>query len=213
MAEIAKAKMKAEKARAERLEAEKIKKIELENEEKEKILVAQRFKHPTEEEAKNYAKQIKVYGIEKARLAEFRRIEDVALKKHRECLFEEAIEHYDDACKFLYSAVHWGQRCTECGTVVAGIFTDHNRVCGSGHPEGDIDSARKGFFVICKSNAAQCCTNIDAFNGTISRATEALEKDPNHVLTLWRRGIGYSAMGKKEAADADFLKSRKGRLD
>ena len=213
MAEIAKAKMKADAARAERLEAERIRIAELEHEEKEKRAAAQRFKHATDEEAKNYAKQVKVYGVEKARFNEFRRIEGVALGKHKDRLFDEAIHYYDEACKFLYSTTHWGERCAECGTVVAGIFTDHNKVCGYGLPEGDVDPIRKGFFVICKSNAAQCFTSIDNFNGTIARASEALDKDPNHIQTLWRRGIGYSAMGKKDEAEEDFLKCRKGRVD
>ena len=60
------------------------------------------------------------------------------------------------------------------------------------------------YYVICKSNASQCCINLRDFEGAINYATEALVFAPNNLKALYRRGISYLELKQEDMALADF---------
>jgi tetratricopeptide (TPR) repeat protein len=217
MASIQEVKKRAEarkKAEAEAKENELREAQEAEKAAKQRELDKLRYK-PSEEDHKAFLKYARLNGIEKARVWEFEKIKALAVGKHKTGEYHEAIEHYGNACKLLFSEFYWGEKCQECGALVTpyswpatGPFNEHQKVCPHGQPEENhVDKIRICYYVFCKSSAAQCCTNIDDYRGAIHHATDALARDPSNVKALYRRGLAFLAMGKNDEATADFNKS------
>jgi hypothetical protein len=70
--------------------------------------------------------------------------------------------------------------------------------------EGDTDPTRQSYYVICKSNVAQCCTNSDDFRGAIKYSTEALSVDRKNKKALYRRGVSHLKLYQGQRALDDF---------
>jgi tetratricopeptide (TPR) repeat protein len=75
------------------------------------------------------------------------------------------------------------------------------------HSKGDKDPTRRGYYVICKSNVAQCCMNFENFKGAIEYSSEALSIDPTNVKALYRRGISHLMLDQFEEALRDLKSS------
>ena len=110
-------------------------------------------------------------------LAEYERLKALATAKFKEKKFAEAIKYYDEAAKVVYSPTN---NTTPTPT---------NATITTANTGGDKDLTCIGYYVVCKSNAAQCCMNIGDFKGAIKYAYEALSEDPTNVKALYRRGI------------------------
>ena len=103
------------------------------------------------------------------------RLKALATEKFKEKLFPEAIKYFNEACHVIYSK-----------------------------GDDDSDPTRLGFYVICKSNMAQCYINLGNFELAIRLASDALLKDPSNVKALYRRGTSYLASNQFGLAFIDF---------
>ena len=80
----------------------------------------------------------------------------------------------------------------------------YNEACKAIYSDGDSDPIRLNSYTVCKSNAAQCCINLNKFRDAITYAGEALSKDPKSVKTLYRRGLSYLALNEAVEAFVDL---------
>ena len=108
--------------------------------------------------------------------AEFERLKALGTGKFKEKKYEEAIKYYDAAADAIYSA------------------------------DGDTssDPTRLSYYVVCKSNAAQCCINLNDFEGAIGYASSAILKDPTNAKALYRRGTSFMATTRFDSAIDDL---------
>ena len=111
-----------------------------------------------------------------SKLLEYKIVKSIATSMFEQKNFTEAIKYYNNAVSIIYSAIL----------------------------SADTDFNLLEYYVICKSNASQCCINLQDFEGAINYATEALVFDPNNVKALYRRGISYLELKQEDMALADF---------
>lgn len=67
----------------------------------------------------------------------------------------------------------------------------------------DVDSARD-LWVTCHINTAQSYLNLKDFPSAAEQATLALNKDPNNLKALYRRGLARNHLGLAEEALSDL---------
>ena len=109
-------------------------------------------------------------------VAKYERLKALGTEKFKEKKYEEAIKYYDAAADVIYSA------------------------------DGDTssDPTRLSYYVVCKSNAAQCCINLNDFEGAIGYASCAILKDPTNAKALYRRGTSFMALFRYDSAIDDL---------
>ena len=111
-------------------------------------------------------------------VAEYERLKALGTGKFKEKKYEEAMKYYDAAADVIYSA------------------------------EGNYssDPTRLSYYVVCKSNAAQCCINLNDSESAIRYASSAIMKDPTNAKALYRRGTSFMKISHFDKA-LDDLKS------
>ena len=109
-------------------------------------------------------------------VAEYERLKALGTGKFKVKKYEEASKYYDAAADEIYSA------------------------------DGDSspDPTRLSYYVVCKSNAAQCCINLNDFEGAIGYASSAILKDPTNAKALYRRGTSFMATTRFDSAIDDL---------
>jgi tetratricopeptide (TPR) repeat protein len=109
-------------------------------------------------------------------VAKYERLKALGTGKFKEKKYEEAMKYYNAAADVIYSA------------------------------DGDTssDPTRLSYYVVCKSNAAQCCINLNDFKGAIGYASSAILKDPTNAKALYRRGTSFMAITRFDSAIDDL---------
>jgi peptidylprolyl isomerase len=78
-------------------------------------------------------------------------------------------------------------------------------LANSNDDEGDDDAEAAALVASCCGNAAQCYINLCDWPSAIASAAKVLDKDPNNVKALYRRGLARIKIGVLDLAKKDLL--------
>lgn len=107
------------------------------------------------------------------------KLKDEGTEKFREKSWALAAAKYDDALEFIKDDVE------------------------------DPDDETLHLYLACLGNAAQCYINMKDYATAIANCSRVLEKDPDNVKSLFRRGLSRLHLGILESAKSDLMAAYK----